>query len=379
MTSIVTAADAAEFLSMVPHLLGFTPRRSVVLVPFSDGRSIGGMRFDLPPEGVDPEQVAATAMGLACRVSRVDAVVAVVYNDEPLAPSLPHRPLAAALELAAHRTGLRLIDLLCVGAEAWAPYRDADDATGASPLATLPPPPPEAVDRTPQPDHFAGAQLPSVDLAEKERVARALVQLGRAIAVVTHGPAPAATGAGDDRVDPLALTAACALDDLPVFFDHAAQTGPERAEPYALAALIWCLARPALRDIGISAWIDGVDAGDLALDAQLRWEDGAEYPASLAERMMGEGERPDADRLLAALEITRRAAAVAPRDVRPGPLSVCAWLAWALGRSTHAEQYGQLACEIDPEHGLSRIVLSMVQAGHLPDWAFRPGEQPARR
>ncbi len=374
MTSIVTAADAAEFLSLVPHLLGFTPRRSVVLVPFCDGRSIGGMRFDLPPDEVDPTQVAATALGLACRVSRVDAVVAVVYCDESLGPDLPHRALAEALETAAHRSGLRLMDLLCVGADAWAAYRDPAGVAGGNPLSTLPPPPPDAVDRAPQADHLAGAVLPPADLADRERVARALAQLGRAIAVVTHGPAPA--GPDDERIDPMALTAACALEDLPVFFDLAAQAVPERAEPYALASLIWCLARPALRDIGISAWIDGVDAGDLALEAQLRWEDGEEYPESLAERMMGEGERPDPERLLAALEITRRAAAVAPRDVRPGPLSACAWLAWALGRSTHAEQYGRMACAIDPEHGLSRIVLSMVQAGHLPDWAFRPGERP---
>ena len=46
-------------------------------------------------------------------------------------------------------------------------------------------------------------------------------------------------------------------------------------------------------------------------------------------------------------------------------------LSWALGRSTHAALYAERACEVDPEHGLSQIVLSFVQAGHLPDWAFR--------
>ena len=47
------------------------------------------------------------------------------------------------------------------------------------------------------------------------------------------------------------------------------------------------------------------------------------------------------------------------------------WLAWALGRSTHAERYAILACEVEPEHGLAEIVRSFVLAGHLPDWAFR--------
>jgi hypothetical protein len=105
--------------------------------------------------------------------------------------------------------------------------------------------------------------------------------------------------------------------------------------------------------------------------AQLRWEAGEEYPGHLAMRMWGEGEVPDIARLTAALELAREAAAAAPRVAQPGALSLCAWLAWALGRSTHAAAYAQQACEIEPEHGLSQIVLSFVQAGHLPDWAFR--------
>jgi hypothetical protein len=376
MTSIVTAADAAEFLSMVPHLLGFTPTRSVVLIPFHGGRSIGGMRVDLPPDDADAGAFAATALGLACRVSLVDAVVAIVYCDDPLDDGVPRRPLAEALERAAHRTGLRMIDLLCVGPEAWASYRDPG---GVRPLSTLPAPPADARGAGAlHPDQSAGAELPPSDLAERERVGRALIQLDRAMAVVTGRPGPSG-GDLDERVDPAALTAVCALDDVPEFFDRAVATEPAGAEPYDLAALIWCLARPALRDIGLTAWIDGVEAGDAALEAQLRWEDGAEFPASLAERMMGEGERPDAERLGVALEVTRRAASLAPRAARPGALSVCAWLSWALGRSTHAERYGVMACEIDPEHGLSRIVLSMVQAGHLPDWAFRPGGSPRTR
>ena len=80
---------------------------------------------------------------------------------------------------------------------------------------------------------------------------------------------------------------------------------------------------------------------------------------------------PDPTRLSAALALVRRAAASAPRDRRPGPLATCAWLSWALGRSTHAEVYAAQALEIEPEHGLAEIVRSFVLAGHLPDWAFR--------
>jgi hypothetical protein len=371
MTTIIRAADAAEFLTLVPHLLGFVPSRSVVLIPFSAGRSAGGMRFDLPPESADPGAFAATALGLACRVSQVDAVAAVVYCDDPIADDIPHRPLADALERAAHRSGLDVLDLLCVGPASWARYLGDAHPAGGHPLTELPAPPAAAASAVaPHPDHLAGARLPAADLAERERVGRALRELERALAVVTGAPTPV----DGDRIDPRAFSAVCALDDLPLFFEVVVRGDADPADEFELAALVWCLARPALRDIGVTAWIDGVDAGDDALDAQLRWEDGEAYPAAIAERMMGEGRRPDAGRLAAALEACRRAASVAPRDERCGALSVCAWLSWALGRSSHAEHYALTACGIDPEHGLSRIVLSMVHAGHLPDWAFHPTE-----
>ena len=50
MTTIVKAANAAQFLSLVPKMLGYRPTRSVVLIPFAGARSIGAMRFDLPGE-----------------------------------------------------------------------------------------------------------------------------------------------------------------------------------------------------------------------------------------------------------------------------------------------------------------------------------------
>ena len=143
-----------------------------------------------------------------------------------------------------------------------------------------------------------------------------------------------------------------------------------------------------MRDIALVQWCGGFAAGDEALDAQLRWESGEEYPAHLAMQMWGEGERPDPNRLEAALALSRRVAAAAPRAVRAGALASCAWLSWALGRSTHAERYALLAGEIEPEHGLAEIVRSFVLAGHLPDWAFRRGggtdgeivgQSPARR
>ncbi|WP_455133789.1 hypothetical protein [Microbacterium aurum] len=68
----------------------------------------------------------------------------------------------------------------------------------------------------------------------------------------------------------------------------------------------------------------------------------------------------------------RVVAALLPKARRAGALAVCGWLAWALGRSTHADRYAAQALRIERRHGLAEIVRSFVAAGHLPDWAFRP-------
>lgn len=380
MTTIVNAADAAQFLSLVPKMLGYRPSRSLVLIPFAGSRSIGAMRFDLPTaaESEEIDRIAATFIGMVCRVPEADAVAAVTYTDETFADrGMPHRDLIEGLERRADACGLRITDALCVAADAWGSSHDPVCPEEGRPLDELAVEPLGAehlaiVDG----DQAAGAELPRADLAEKERTACALAALQEAVRLLCGPESAGSEATGDDdpdgrRVDPRALATVCALDDLPSLFEDAMRWDADSLAPFDAAALTWCLARPALRDIALVQWCRGMAAGDEALDAQLRWESGEEYPAHLATQMWGEGERPDPDRLEAALALSRRIAAAAPRAVRAGPLATCAWLAWALGRSTHAERYAMLACEIEPEHGLAEIVRSFVLAGHLPDWAFR--------
>jgi hypothetical protein len=394
MNTIVKAANAAQFLSLVPKMLGYRPARSLVLIPFAGARSIGAMRFDLPTaaESDEIDRIAATLIGMVCRLPDADAVAAVIYTDESFGTDgMPHGEFVDALEGRAHACGIRVTDALCVAADAWGSHFDptlpdegraleelGDEPGGAEHLAIA------------EGDQATGAELPRVDLAESERTARALAALEAAVRLLcgpdaTRGRADGSAGrvakaaasgdesADDRRVDPQALAAVCTLDDLPTLYEEALGWEAASLAPFDAAALTWCLARPALRDIALVQWCGGMGAGDEALDAQLRWEAGEEYPAHLAMQMWGEGERPDPDRLEAALALSRRIASAAPPAVRAGPLATCAWLAWALGRSTHAERYAMLACEIEPEHGLAEIVRSFVLAGHLPDWAFKRG------
>ncbi|MDN3497106.1 DUF4192 family protein [Planococcus sp. APC 4015] len=358
MTTIVKAADAAQFLSLIPRMLGFTPRQSLVLIPFDGTRSLGAMRFDLPDDDA-VDRVAATVVGMACRVTDADAIALVVYTDDPVAER-PHAAFAAALESRADACGLHVNDALWVTAGGWGRY-GVDTAPGA--LTELA--------HVGGDDQTSGAELPAVRDEEIADVARALDGFISAVHVLCGPDAAAAAPEDDDRVDPMALAAVCALDDLPTLFEEMLDWDPTGLDPYRAATIAWVLARPSLRDIALVQWCAGMDAGDEALDAQLRWESGEPYPPHLAMQMWGEGERPDPERLNRVLALVRRAAATAPEPMRAGPLATAAWISWALGRSTHADLYAMQACEAEPEHGLAEIVRSFVGAGHLPDWAFR--------
>ena len=393
MTTIVKAANAAQFLSLIPKMLGYRPTRSVVLIPFAGARSIGAMRFDLPDEAESEEidRIAATLIGMVCRLPEADAVAAVAYTDERFDDDgMPHRDLIEALEKRADACGVRVTDALCVAADAWGSHLDPACPRAGRPLDELGEEPRGAEHLTvAEGDQAAGSELRlSTSPRRSARPARCSHSRTQSSCCAVRSRGLAAFGsafssARERRRHPIRIPPTvdastrrrwprCARSMTCPRSSRKRSGGmPRRLAPFDAAALVWCLARPALRDIALVQWCGGMSAGDEALDAQLRWESGEEYPAHLAMQMWGEGERPDPDRLEAALALSRRIAAAAPERCAPAPLATCGWLAWALGRSTHAERYALLACEIEPEHGLAEIVRSFVLAGHLPDWAFR--------
>ena len=378
MTSIVKAANAAQFLALVPRLAGYQPTESLVLVPFVGTRTTGVMRVDLPV-GADADEVdrcAATFLGMICRLPEVDGFAAIVYTAASYRDGMPHRALLEALAVRADAAGLRVSDALCVAADGWGSTLDPESPDagwnldeierGAEAMPELP---------APTGDQASGATLPAPDLATKERVARALTQLDAAIRAVLGTPTK-------ERIDPRAVAAIGALDDVPSLFEEVVETEADTAAEFDLALLTWCLSRPALRDVALVQWCGTLLDGDDALDAQARWENGEAYPPDIARRMWGEGPMPDVERLNRALDAARAAAAAAPQARRAGALATCAWLSWALGRSTHAAAFAEMAFAIEPDHGLAGIVLTMVNAGHLPEWAFhrpRPGEPTGDR
>ncbi|WP_327036856.1 DUF4192 family protein [Microbacterium sp. CH12i] len=213
-------------------------------------------------------------------------------------------------------------------------------------------------------DQDSGTALPMIDLAEKERVGRALLELSD---VLAHQNFP---GTGRERENPQAIAAATLLDDLPLFFEDLLNA-PQNMPPYVTAALLWCLDRPRYRDVALVQWASNLPNGLRALGAQLGYSlDRTAVSSDLGEVFLGRGPRPDLDRLRVALTIVRNVAARAPRASKPAPLTAAAWLSWALGRSTHAAHYLQLVTEIDPTYSLASLMNTMIHAAVLPEWTF---------
>lgn len=415
MQTIIKAAGAVDFLALLPALAGYTPTRSLALVAFRGSRTLGVLRVDLPPHDADEQTVsrcAATFVGLVCRLRDADGIVPVVYCDEQLYPTpvgmaasapgnapanaVAHAALVEAVIQRADACGLRVSDALCVASDAWCSYLETPGSShaltelDASPARNAVPGDIANVSG----DQSTGIELPVADFAERERVGVALERLTHALDTMLSGddwPTTGSSRPGSAWLDDATVTlerasrgislpgdgatlgtagALGALCDVPALFEDALGTPPEALGPDFIAALLLCLARPSMRDVALSQWSFDLDTGDEVLEAQLAWQDGVEFPAHLAGHMIGEGPRPDIARVQTALTLVRSLAALAPKALRPAPLTVAAWLSWALGRSTHAAAYLDLVRAIDPNYGLAQIVSSMVSAGHLPDFLW---------
>lgn len=367
MTTLLRASDSAEFLRIVPSLAGFTPRQSIVLLPFHRTRTHGAMRLDLPPNDVPLDEFADAAVGLIARVEGTDAVAVVVYTDDEAHATrdglvLPHAVAVDELLGCAEEAGLRVVDALCVTPAGWAGY--LHDEPELSELDEVVPEVPSVGDVSG--DQLAGSDLPHVDLAEKERVGRALSEL---TALLEHDRHARSTS----RENPTALAAISMLEDIPALFESVLQT-PDELPAFVTAALLWCMDRPLFRDVAIAQWATGLVGGMRTLEAQLAFaERGEMVPEELGEVFLGRGAAPDLDRLRTALAVVRAAASRAPSAFRPAPLTAAAWLSWALGRSSHAGRYLDMAREIDPDYGLAALLDGMISSAMLPEWAFRTG------
>jgi hypothetical protein len=123
---IVRAGSPRELLALVPHLLGFVPQASVVVIgagPPRDRVKVT-LRYDLPdpPDAGLAEDIAAHAAGVL-KSQRLTEAVAVGYGPEALVT-----PVAEALLDAAAGAGIGFYDIFRVQAGRYWSYRCRDES-----------------------------------------------------------------------------------------------------------------------------------------------------------------------------------------------------------------------------------------------------------
>jgi Domain of unknown function (DUF4192) len=284
---VVRLRDVGEIAAGLPHLLGFHPWESVVLIGLGgeSGRRVGmTARADIPP----PEHDRSLARMLARNVSRArpeGALVLVVSEAADLSDEgrtrLPHHHLVRETCRALERSGVLIADTVLVRGGRWWSYDGAPDA---------------------------GTPLPGgVGELEVASVASGTVVAGDREALVAR----IARVPGHDGQ---AMTAACARVGVALSAD-VLDPGVESAAAESWAAVMAGVARcrpgaggGPLSDEDVARVVWGLRDGvvrDLALELAL-----GDQPAA-AEQLW--------------TECTRRAPA--PLDAAPATLlAVCAWL-----------------------------------------------------
>jgi hypothetical protein len=398
-TTIVKTPSPQDFLALVPQLVGFLPEGSLVLVAFRGNRTCGALRFNLPHGGAgEPElrRVAGALLGTLCKIPGVDALVPVVYTDATIganpgnAAGLPYGAFIGAIRHRAGQSGFLVRDALCVAADGWASYLEADEPEHQGAGRTLRHPLSGITDsavtealpgdaRRELARLQTGAELPRVDLATRERCARRLARYQRLGSDL--GPVSGLVEMVGDILDPVATAeTVLGLDPAELSIDE-------------VAALLFLMQGPATRDQMMLQFAFGEEVGrrgsalnrhyarrqretGLTMDDLVAADMAAgrafeeEIPTT-GDLMMGlSPERPDPERVHRGIGLLKVLVAMAPRSARPAPLCMLAWLSWTLGQGSVAGIYLDTAVEIDAEYGMARLLLQMIGSGHLPEWAF---------
>ena len=283
-------------------------------------------------------------------------------------------------------------DALCVAADAWGSYLDPECPLRGWPLAD------SAIEPTGvgaicpiagRATRLPGAELPVVDLAEKERVGGALRALDAAVrAAVRSGGGATRRGRRQsvrarigrrsdrrrDRGSTRRRSPRCARSTTCRRSSRRRSRGmPRRSRRYDAAALIVVPRRPALRDIALVRVVRRPRRGRRGARRAAALGGGRGVSGAPRDAHVGRGRAAGAATgwsTALALVAPARGGGAARRRAPARSRRARGWRGRSGGRPTRSATRA-LACEIEPEHGLAEIVRSFVHAGHLPDWAFR--------
>lgn len=131
----IRLSDPAELIAAVPHLLGFHPRDSLVIITLQ-GRRLGlTLRSDLVAEGSE-QQLAAQLLGPIARQRPSGAIVLIIGGCRPPPSDLPHRRTVDAVDDALTAAGIPVTHAAwAASTSAGADWRCYDEAGCAGSVA----------------------------------------------------------------------------------------------------------------------------------------------------------------------------------------------------------------------------------------------------
>jgi hypothetical protein len=401
LTTIKTK-NAADFLALVPQLVGFQPEQSLVLVAFRGNRSCGALRFNLPGRGAGEtvlRRIATTLVGTLCKIVGADAVVPVVYTSERFEQrDIPQGAIVFAVMQRAELSGFEVKDALCVASNGWGSYLDPSIPRGGRPLAEVRASPvvaAAAAGGRPLGSLHQPAELPKVDIAARKEVAQVFARYRRLAS--SAGKSPGLLTMVGDVVDPVDAAEAALEWDLAGLVAKDA------------AVVLFIVQAPAVRDQVMLQFAFGRGIGIRVRELNSRYAvlqrtTGRSLDDIVGEEMLarqhnpaalddaravesGEGaadlimgltdRRPDVERIGRALAMLKHVVALAPRSARPAPLCMLAWLSWAMGRGSVAGLFLDRAFALDREYPMALLLHALLGSGHLPAWAFEGPPQTA--
>jgi hypothetical protein len=366
MQTIVKAPSQADFLAMVPQLVGVEIHDSLVLIGFRGKRTHGAIRFDLPAVGISRDvmkKFATTMVGTFCKIPDLDGVVVVICTTETFGAKAgpPYAALGKMLTDRLDRSGFAIKDALCQAGDGWASFLERDIPRGGHPLSDIEGSP--IFDGVPDDAlrlvraRKGEARIPDASTPEQQKMLAALAEFRRAMDDAAAG------GELDSRLDP--------TDDLPLFVESALSWSDAEIDQRG-PLLVALITRPSFRDQFMLQWASDLFTGDLLFEWAKAGPPGThpDLDEELGGLMMGQGPRPDPERIEGGIELLLKLVPLLAGADRLAPLCMMAWLHWALGHGSVAGVYLDEATAIDKSYGMVEVLAMMLQNGVLPEWAF---------
>ncbi|WP_372697853.1 DUF4192 domain-containing protein [Arthrobacter sp. JSM 101049] len=358
----LSVTDAEGVISLVPHMLGFHPRESLVVLIMRDASLEATLRVDLPAPDIglaSSRRLARHLVDYMRAAPEANGACLVLYSEPAPRPGagLPYQGFVDVVATQLQRSGYRIPDAWAVGSERWWSYFCSEAACCPA----------------------EGRPLESVALSEAN------------LGMVVRGSSPLADlWDGTTSADWPGVEAVRSVVDA----QEASGTGwretirglerwclaldqdPEdllsrlRANPADTGALLAALHVQMVRDALPFAAGASTEGARSALVGQLRHAGSGAQLRDLGEFMLGNSDRAPHWTTLERLWTVGRGVLPAARGTdRCALLCILAWIEWAKGHSSGAHALITTCRTEDPDYRLASLLDAFLARGRLPRWA----------